>query len=60
MRLESSIGPSATGLARAAARATLYPAALAWLILFERTRSVAARRRGARDWKSENRPDRPR
>jgi hypothetical protein len=56
VRLESSIGPSAAGLARAAARATLYPATLAWLIVVERTRSLAARRRGGRGWKRENRP----
>jgi hypothetical protein len=57
-RFESSISRAgrAQSLASRVVGAATYPAILAYLAAWEQLRSREARRRGARDWKSENRP----
>jgi hypothetical protein len=58
-RYESSLshaGPAGARTLTSIARAATYPALLAYLLAWEQLRNRAARSRGARDWKRENRP----
>jgi hypothetical protein len=48
---------TATGLAREVLGAVSIPLTFAGLVFYERVVSAAARRRGARNWKQENRPE---